>query len=238
MERGWGVCTWVGGGGRGGHVRPSPIAMFELVWFMHRAVGLRVVFGLAYKLLILAYLVSLVVEPLGLMSLLLVLVCLILAVFELFKLVSLVFSFVFTFPVHSSSVSITYQFLEPLYSISLVFGRLRLVCLVDVLICIVCVVLAVGVVVVLGWVRDVVVVVVVGFGRFGFPVVMLCVIRVRFVPVVAVVAVVTIVDVLVCVDVVVWILVVISHVSGCVVTGRVVFVAGVVGSGVNEFSRI
>jgi hypothetical protein len=85
-------------------------------------------------------------------------------------------------------------------------------------------------VVVFGWVRDVGVVVVVGFGRggFGFPVVGLCVIQVWFAPVIAVIAVVTIVDVLVCIDIMVWVLVVIGHLSGCVVTGRVVFVAGVV----------
>ena len=171
-----------------------PVAVFEPVWFVHRAAGLRIVFGLTYELLILMYLISLVVGPLGLVSLLLVLVCLILAMFELFKLISLIFSFIFTFPVHSDSISIVYRFLKPLYSVSFIFGRLGLVCLVNIPICVVCVVLAVGVVVVLGWVCNVVVVVVVGFGRggFGFLVIGLCIVRVRLVFVVAVVAVVTV----------------------------------------------
>jgi hypothetical protein len=93
-----------------------PVAVFEPVWFVHRAAGLRVVFGLVCKLPILVYFVSLVFKPFGLVSLLLVLafvfplsalVYLILTSFELSKLVLLAFSLVFSLTVFIS-VSLWY----------------------------------------------------------------------------------------------------------------------------------
>jgi hypothetical protein len=81
-----------------------PVVVFKPVWFVRRTAGLRVVFGLIRGLSVLAYLVSLVFEPFGLVSLLLVLtfvfplsvlVYLILASFELSKLVLFAFSLVF-----------------------------------------------------------------------------------------------------------------------------------------------
>ena len=81
-----------------------PVVVFEPVWFVRCTAGLHVVFGLIRGLFVLVYLVSLVFEPFGLVSLLLVLafvfplsilVYLVLALFELSKLVLFAFSLVF-----------------------------------------------------------------------------------------------------------------------------------------------
>jgi hypothetical protein len=112
-------------------------------------------------------------------------------------LISLNVSSASSFPVLSSLVISVCEPSMLVYVVFLVFGPLGLVYLVDFPIWL-------PHVVVFGGVRDIVVVVVIGFGRggFGFPVIGLREFRVQFILVVAVVAVVTIVDVLIGVGVV------------------------------------
>jgi hypothetical protein len=75
---------------------------------------------------------------------------------------------IFYSPASSSPIVTMYQLSMLIYFVSLVFRPLELVCLVDFPIRAVCVILAVGMVVVFGWVHGVVVVMVVGF---RFPVI-------------------------------------------------------------------